>query len=116
MTSAETVCCIAALAAASIFIGLLAAIAAAGDLRVVLRRGVRGAQRIARHLWRMCVGFWMATAAFVTQPSMFPHPAPVLVAAAMLPLALMVFWLAVVALTGRFRRTQIADAAPPQAA
>lgn len=88
----------------------LAAIAAAGDIHVVLRHGLAGAQRVARHLWRMCVAFAMAAGAFVTQPSMFPHPMPVLLLAALAPLALMVFWLLVVALTGRFRTRGVGEA------
>jgi hypothetical protein len=38
------------------------ALAAAGDLSVILRRGLSGAQRIARHLWRMCLGLFIAVA------------------------------------------------------
>jgi peptidoglycan/LPS O-acetylase OafA/YrhL len=102
--------------AATIVMTAFAAVAAVGDASVVLRHGLAGAQRIARHLWRMCVAFAMAAGAFVTQPSMFPHPMPILLAAATLPLLLMIFWLCVVALTGRFRRAPIGEAAPPQAA
>lgn len=40
---------------------LLAAIA---DLSVLLRRGVRGRQRVARHLWRMQLGFAAAVGSF----------------------------------------------------
>ena len=92
-----------ALVAAAVTIAALAAVAALADVSVILRRGLAGAQRITRHLWRMCVAFAMAAGAFVTQPSMFPRPIPILLAAALLPLALMVFWLLRVALTDRFK-------------
>ena len=82
---------------------LVAAGAGAGDLHVIMSSGLTGSQRIARHLWRMCVGFFMATGAFVTQPSMFPSPSPWLFALACTPLVLMVFWLLRVKLTGQFR-------------
>ena len=37
-----------------LFMGTVFLLAAAGDLRMLLRGGVFGTQRIARHLWRMC--------------------------------------------------------------
>jgi hypothetical protein len=85
---------------------LVAAGAGAGDLSMILRRGLSGPQRVARHLWRMCLGFFMAAAAFVTQPSMFPMPSPYLFALACLPLALMIFWLLRVGFTSQFKREE----------
>lgn len=38
----------------------IAGLAAAGDLHMILRGGLRGAQRIARHLWRMCLALLIA--------------------------------------------------------
>jgi uncharacterized membrane protein len=35
------------------FMGWLALLAATGDVRMIVRRGIAGTQRIARHLWRM---------------------------------------------------------------
>jgi len=40
---------------------LVLAIAAGGDLVMVLSGGVSGAARLARHLWRMCVALTLAT-------------------------------------------------------
>jgi hypothetical protein len=97
---------------ATIIIAGLAVLAGAGDLTVVVRRGIAGAQRVARHLWRMCLAFAMAAGAFVTQPSMFPHPMPILLAAATLPLALLLFWLLQVALTDRFKAPRVSAALP----
>jgi len=98
--------------ASAILVAALAALAGAADLSVVARRGIAGAQRIARHLWRMCLAFAMAAGAFVTQPSMFPRPMPILLAAATLPLVLLLFWLLQVALTDRFKRGRVGAALP----
>ncbi len=38
------------------FFGAIILIAAAGDIHMLIRGGVSGTQRIARHLWRMCFG------------------------------------------------------------
>jgi uncharacterized membrane protein len=52
----------------------VAALAAGGDLRVMLRRGVDGAQRLVRHLWRMLVALFIATLSFfLGQPQVFPE-------------------------------------------
>src|SRR5438270_3688289 len=39
------------------FMGSVVLLAAAGDVRMILR-GLSGTQRIARHLWRMCFGLF----------------------------------------------------------
>ena len=39
-------------------------LAAVGDLRMIRAGGIRGAKRIARHLWRMCFSFFVATGSF----------------------------------------------------
>ncbi|MCG8432644.1 MAG: hypothetical protein MJA83_01270, partial [Gammaproteobacteria bacterium] len=46
------------------FFGGVAAIAAIMDIRMLIRQGVSGVQRIVRHLWRMCFAMFMATMAF----------------------------------------------------
>lgn len=52
-----------------------AAFFAALDASVLVRGGVAGAQRIARHLWRMCYGmFFGAFALFIANPQVFPEP------------------------------------------
>ena len=44
------------------------------DLRMIARGGVFGAQRIARHLWRMCGALFIAvTSLFLGQPQVFPR-------------------------------------------
>jgi uncharacterized membrane protein len=48
-------------------------LAALTDLKVILMGGITGAPRIARHLWRMCVGLFIATGSFfLGQQQMLP--------------------------------------------
>jgi uncharacterized membrane protein len=90
-----------------IFAGV-AALAVAGDLRMILRHGVFGAQRIARHLWRMCVALFIATASlFLGQQQVFPEfvrGSPILYVPVIAVLGLMIFWLLRVGVTNRFKR------------
>jgi hypothetical protein len=44
--------------------GGIIALAAALDLKVILNRGIAGAPRIARHLWRMCLALFVALGSF----------------------------------------------------
>jgi len=85
----------------------VATLAAIGDARILLRGGLRGAQRIARHLWRMCFALFIASAAiFVARPQLFPaflSKTHILFVLGILPLILMVFWLARVLLTNAFK-------------
>ena len=53
--------------------GAVAALAAVLDLRMIRRGGVSGAQRLTRHLWRMCAALFIAvTSFFLGQPQLFP--------------------------------------------
>jgi hypothetical protein len=36
----------------------------AGDLRMIRARGLQGAPRLVRHLWRMCLALWTTLFAF----------------------------------------------------
>ena len=54
------------------FMGSVMLLAAAGDLRMLLHGGVRGVTRIARHLWRMCFGLFIAAGSFFMGPSNRP--------------------------------------------
>jgi len=79
------------------FSGLLAVLAAAGDLRVLVRGGISGAQRLARHLWRVCYAWFIAAGSiFLARPKLFPvllQKSGVLYGLSFLPLVLMIFWL-----------------------
>src|SRR5579863_2052008 len=108
------------------FMGSVCLLAAAGDVRMLVGRGVSGAKRIARHLWRMCFGLFIAAGSFFMGPSNRPlrllsavgigqHLPSALfsmglyLALSMLPLVLLIFWLARVRITNAFK----AKSAPP---
>ena len=84
-------------------------LAAAGDVRMLVRGRVLGAKRIARHLWRMCFGLFIAAGSFFLGPSNRPlrllttvglgqHLSPALFSTSLylvltvLPLVLLIFW------------------------
>jgi hypothetical protein len=53
--------------------GSIALLFAASDVRLIVRGGVAGAQRIARHLWRMCLALMFALLSFYpTRAHLFP--------------------------------------------
>ena len=76
---------------------------AAGDLNALLRQGLTGAARIARHLWRMCFSLFIASGSFfLGQQQVMPHwmrGSPLLFLPALAPLVLLIFWLIRVRLT-----------------
>lgn len=84
------------------FLGSVGLLAAAGDIRM-LARGVLGAKRVVRHLWRMCFSFFIATGSFfLGQQQVFPaflRGTKILFLLAILPLILMIFWLIRVSFT-----------------
>jgi hypothetical protein len=78
-----------------LFIGCIVLLAVAGDVRMLVRGGVFGRQRVARHLWRMCFGLFIATGSFLAQkrvvafvggPQLFLLLSP-------LPFVVMIYWL-----------------------
>ena len=77
--------------------GSVALLAATGDIRMILRRGISGRQRIARHLWRMCFALFIgAVSIFLARPQLFPalfQKTGLLALLSFLPLILMIFWL-----------------------
>jgi uncharacterized membrane protein len=89
------------------FMGSVMLLAAAGDIRMLVRGGVFGAKRIVRHLWRMCFGFFIATRSFfLGQQQVFPawlRGSSVLFIPALLPLALLIFWLFRVRFTNAYQ-------------
>lgn len=85
------------------FLGTVAMLAALGDIRMMRAGGLQGAQRIARHLWRMCFSLFIASGSFfLGQAKVIPKPIrifPLLAIPALLPLVLMLYWLARVLFT-----------------
>jgi hypothetical protein len=90
--------------------GSVMLLAAAGDIRMLVRGGVFGAKRIVRHLWRMCFGLFIATGSFfLGQQQVFPawlRGSPLLFIPALLPLVLLIFWLLRVWIIGGVSRQQ----------
>ncbi len=87
---------------------------------MLVRGGVHGAKRIARHLWRMCFGLFIAAGSFFLGSSNRPlrlfsavglgqHLPPVLFSTTLyliltiLPLILLVFWLIRVRVTNVYK-------------
>jgi hypothetical protein len=79
------------------FLGSIAVLATLGDVRMLVRGGISGTQRLARHLWRMCFALFIAAASiFLARQQVFPailQKTGVLVFLSILPLILMIFWL-----------------------
>jgi uncharacterized membrane protein len=113
------------------FIGSVMLLAAAGDVRMLLRGGVFAAKRVARHLWRMCFGLFIAAGSFFMGPSNRPlrlfsavgigqHLSPALfnmnlyLILTILPLILLIFWLIRVRVTPAYKGKpiQVASANP----
>jgi hypothetical protein len=88
-----------------LFLGSVALLAAAGDVRMLVRGGVFGRQRIARHLWRMCFGLFIATGSFLAQRRVMAFlGGPKIMLLAPLPLLLMIFWLIRVRFKNAYQR------------
>ncbi len=89
--------------------GTVALLAVAGDLRMLVGSGVSGTQRIARHLWRMCFAWFIASASiFLARPHLFPaimRKSGALIFLTVLPLILLVFWMVRVKFSEKFRKT-----------
>jgi uncharacterized membrane protein len=106
------------------FMGSVMLLAAAGDVRMLVRGGLFGAKRIARHLWRMCFGLFIAAGSFFLGPSNRPlrllsavrlgqHLPAALFSTGLyltltiLPLILLIFWLIRVRFTHAFKRMPV---------
>lgn len=92
----------------TLFLGCVVLLAAAGDLRMLVRGGVFGTQRVARHLWRMCFGLFIATGSFLAQRRVLAFlGGPKIMLLAALPLILMIFWLIRVRFTNAYKAKSI---------
>jgi hypothetical protein len=103
-----------------LFMASVMLFAAAGDVRMLLRGGVFGTQRIVRHLWRMCFGLFIAAGSFFLGPSNRPlrllstvglgerlpsflFSTNLYLILTVLPLVLLIFWLVRVRFTSAFK-------------
>jgi Predicted membrane protein (DUF2306) len=93
---------------------------AAGDIRVLARGGISGRPRIVRHLWRMCVGLFIATGSFfLGQPQVFPpalRGTIYLIVPAVLPLPLLIYWLIRVRFKNAYNLRRVTSSASPTVA
>lgn len=95
---------------ASTLLGGALVLAALLDLKVIIKGGIAGAARIARHLWRMCLAFFVATGSFfIGQQKVMPEwilqGRPLLFALGFAPLVFLVFWMIRVRLTKWYQRS-----------
>jgi uncharacterized membrane protein len=107
---------------------VLAFLSAAGDVRVLIRGGVSGTQRLVRHLWRMCFAQFIAVGSFFLGTADDPAvgrtglrsrlftaairkthlpEVPVLIV-----VVLMVYWLWRVQFTNTYKKAGVASSAP----
>jgi hypothetical protein len=92
-------------------------IAVVADIRLAFASGIAGAPRIARHLWRMCLGLTLAAGSAFTNglPRLLPGPMRVTFwnfVPQLLVLALLIFWLIRVRFTGWYASHRL-PAEPP---
>jgi hypothetical protein len=86
-------------------VGSVILLAAIGDLRAIRAGGLRGSRRLARHLWRMCFGLFIATGSFfLGQMKFVPEPVrivPLLLVLAFAPILFLIYWMWRVRVRGR---------------
>jgi hypothetical protein len=104
--------------AAMLFImASVALLAAVGDVRLLVRGGVSGAQRLGRHLWRMCFALFIASASvFLARQRLFPailRQTGMLYLLSFLPLILMIFWLIRVRVAKAYKKKPVLTSSWP---
>jgi hypothetical protein len=101
------------------FMGSVALLATVGDVRMLVRGGISGTERLARHLWRMSFALFIAAASiFLAREEIFPallRKAGVLSFLSFLPLMLMIFWLIRVRFANRYKSRAPAVVGPEPA-
>ena len=87
------------------FTAAIPLLAATGDVRMLVRGGISGRARIARHLWRMCYGWFIATGSFfLGKQQLFPaviRKQYLLVPLDIFPLVALIYWLLRIRIPGR---------------
>ena len=80
-----------------LFMGTIVLLAALGDARMIRAGGIRGTRRVARHLWRMSFGLFIASGSFLLgQMKFIPEPiriVPVIFVLAVSPLVILLYWM-----------------------
>jgi len=97
-------------------LGALCLLAGLLDFNAALRRRLTAAQRIARHLWRMCFAFFIATGSFfLGQQDVLPaatRGSPWLFLLAFAPFGVMAFWLVRIRFAKALRKLVLRAHAP----
>ena len=79
------------------FMATVILLAAIGDARMIRAGGLQGTRRLARHLWRMLFGLFIASGSFfIGQMKFIPEPlrsVPLIVVLAVSPLVLLLYWM-----------------------
>jgi len=82
-----------------VFMSTVILLEAIGDVRMIRDGALRGTRRLARHLWRMCFGLFIATGSFIAQlvrmtfmPT-WTRSVPVILILASGPLVVMLYWM-----------------------
>lgn len=79
------------------FMATIVLLAAIGDVRMIRAGALSGTRRLARHLWRMCFGLFIASGSFfLGQMQFVPEPiriVPLLVALGVAPLVVLLYWM-----------------------
>ena len=79
------------------FLSTVTLLAVIGDFRMIRAGGIQGARRLARHVWRMCFGLFIASGSFfLGQMRFIPKPiriVPLIYVLAVGPLMLLLYWL-----------------------
>jgi hypothetical protein len=79
------------------FLATIGVLAGVGDLKIITGGPLRGARRIARHLWRMCFGLFIATGSFFFgQMKFIPQQIrwmPLISALGVAPLVVLLYWM-----------------------
>jgi hypothetical protein len=98
------------------FMGSVALLAVLGDVRLLVRGGISGTARIARHLWRMCFALFIAAASiFLARQHLFPavlRKTGALWFLSFLPLLLLIFWMIRVRFTHAYQRESMPRRGP----
>ena len=104
------------------FLSSIVLLAAIGDARMIWAGGIQGTRRLARHLWRMCFGLFIASGSFVAQLVMMKFmPAwmrsvPVIIVFSAAPLVVLLYWMWRVRLRQNLRGLMTAKPIAPRLA
>jgi uncharacterized membrane protein len=81
----------------SYFLATVILLAAIGDARMIRAGAIQGTRRLARHLWRMSFGLFIASGSFfIGQMKFVPEPVrivPIIVALGVSPLVILLYWM-----------------------